>query len=117
MGLLTNFCVYDCLYSAFSPIPDAASALPLRASPLVREHRLYQADWLMRYYGFAADELLVRTDGMLELDTDPKLAWALQHREHFPIDVNRAAREQLCACRDSASLPYARSDAAGSADD
>ncbi len=83
-------------YSAFSPIPDAASALPLKAPPLVREHRLYQADWLMRFYGFEADEIASpRTGGLLRLDVDPKLAWALAHPEKFPVDVNRAPRELL----------------------
>ena len=82
-------------YSAFSPIPDASAALPLKAPPLVREHRLYQADWLMRFYGFASDEIVQRADGMLDLDVDPKLAWALAHRERFPVDVNRASREDL----------------------
>lgn len=83
-------------YSAFSPIPDASSALPLRKPPLMREHRLYQADWLMRFYGFAQDEILDgRSDGMLDLAIDPKLAWALAHRSMFPVDVNRADREAL----------------------
>ncbi len=82
-------------YSAFSPIPDASASLPLKSPPLVREHRLYQADWLMRFYGFASDEIVQRADGMLDLDIDPKLAWALAHREHFPVDVNRASREDL----------------------
>jgi predicted DNA-binding helix-hairpin-helix protein len=83
-------------YSAFSPIPSASHSLPLRRPPLMREHRLYQADWLMRYYGFAADEILDQTsDGMLDLKRDPKLAWALRNRALFPIDVNRAPREML----------------------
>jgi putative DNA modification/repair radical SAM protein len=83
-------------YSAFSPIPDASSALPLKAPPLVREHRLYQADWLMRFYGFAADEIASpRTGGMLRLEVDPKLAWALAHPGQFPVDLNRAPRELL----------------------
>ena len=83
-------------YSAFSPIPDAASALPLIAPPLVREHRLYQADWLMRFYGFEADEIASpRTGGLLRLDVDPKLAWALAHPEKFPVDLNRAPRELM----------------------
>ena len=82
-------------YSAFSPIPDASGALPLKTPPLVREHRLYQADWLMRFYGFASDEIVQRSDGMLDLDVDPKLGWALTHRERFPVDVNRAPREDL----------------------
>jgi predicted DNA-binding helix-hairpin-helix protein len=82
-------------YSAFSPIPDAAAALPLVAPPLQREHRLYQADWLMRFYGFAPDEIPVSASGMLALDVDPKLAWALSHRERFPVDLNTADREML----------------------
>jgi len=82
-------------YSAFSPIPDASHSLPLRAPPMVREHRLYQADWLMRFYGFEAGEIVDPALGMLSLDMDPKLAWALRHRERFPLDVNRASREDL----------------------
>ncbi|MDM0017682.1 putative DNA modification/repair radical SAM protein [Variovorax saccharolyticus] len=82
-------------YSAFSPIPDAARALPLQAPPLMREHRLYQADWLMRFYGFAHDEIVAAPDGLLRLDVDPKLAWALAHEERFPVDLNTAPREWL----------------------
>lgn len=83
-------------YSAFSPIPDSTAALPLIKPPLMREHRLYQADWLMRFYGFAADEVAgTTTGGMLDLEIDPKLAWALQNRQSFPVDVNRAAKEML----------------------
>jgi predicted DNA-binding helix-hairpin-helix protein len=83
-------------YSAFSPIPDASSSLPLKAPPLLREHRLYQADWLMRFYGFAAQEIASSAgDGMLSLDVDPKHAWALAHPERFPVDLNRAPREML----------------------
>lgn len=84
-------------YSAFSPIPDASAVLPLKRPPLIREHRIYQADWLMRFYGFAPQEVQAATerDGMLPLDIDPKLAWALKHRETFPVDVNRAPKEML----------------------
>ncbi|SFV15971.1 putative DNA modification/repair radical SAM protein [Methylobacterium sp. 174MFSha1.1] len=83
-------------YSAFSPIPDAASILPSKSPPLQREHRLYQADWLMRYYAFSPDDVAGATEsGMLALDVDPKLAWALKNRERFPVDVNRADREML----------------------
>jgi len=82
-------------YSAFSPIPDAARALPLRAPPLVREHRLYQADWLMRFYGFTHDEITPAPSDLLSLEIDPKLAWALAHRERFPVDLNRAPKELL----------------------
>jgi putative DNA modification/repair radical SAM protein len=84
-------------YSAFSPIPDSSAVLPLKPPPLMREHRLYQSDWLMRFYGFAPAEVAETTDsaGMLPLDIDPKLAWALRFRENFPMDVNRAPRERL----------------------
>jgi putative DNA modification/repair radical SAM protein len=83
-------------YSAFSPIPDSSSALPLKNPPLLREHRLYQADWLMRFYGFDQHEILAgHPDGMLDLAVDPKLSWALANRAAFPVDVNRADRENL----------------------
>ncbi len=84
-------------YSAFSPIPDASAVLPLQRPPLMREHRLYQSDWLMRFYGFQPEEVVAAADasGMLPLDMDPKLAWALKHRDRFPVDVNRAPKELL----------------------
>ena len=84
-------------YSAFSPIPDASAVLPLKRPPLMREHRLYQSDWLMRFYGFKPNEVQSAADdaGMLPLDIDPKLAWALKFRDSFPVDVNRAPREML----------------------
>jgi putative DNA modification/repair radical SAM protein len=76
-------------YSAFSPIPQSPNTVPFEAPPLLREHRLYQADFLMRSYGFEVGELL-SGPGNLALDIDPKLAWALNNREHFPVDLNRA---------------------------
>lgn len=83
-------------YSAFSPIPDASALLPPAPPPLRRENRLYQADWLLRLYGFSADEILAGGEGgMLDLEVDPKLAWALKNRERFPVDLNRAPREDL----------------------
>jgi len=82
-------------YSAFSPIPHASATLPAQAPPLLREHRLYQADWLLRFYGFTADEIAPQAGGMLSLDLDPKTAWALAHPERFPVDLDRAPREQL----------------------
>lgn len=90
-------------YSAFSPIPDASAKLPAQRAPLLREHRLYQSDWLLRFYGYRHDEITsgsdlqqgVSTAGMLPLDIDPKLAWALRNRAYFPVDLNRASREQL----------------------
>ena len=95
--LYRNYRLRRVYYSAFSPIPDASIVLPLKRPPLMREHRLYQADWMLRHYGYRIDELAASTDaaGNLPLDIDPKLAWALAHRALFPLDVNRADREQL----------------------
>ena len=96
-GLYDRFGLRRVYYSAFSPIPDASAVLPLKRPPLMREHRLYQADWLMRFYGFAPKEVQSAADdqGMLPLDIDPKLAWALKYRDSFPVDVNRAPKEML----------------------
>ncbi|GGE08236.1 putative DNA modification/repair radical SAM protein [Polymorphobacter glacialis] len=95
-GLYDRFGMRRVYYSAFSPIPDASAVLPLVSPPLLREHRLYQADWLMRFYGFRVSEVQEATDdGHLPLDIDPKTAWALKHRGQFPVDINRAPREML----------------------
>src|SRR6195952_4839055 len=81
-------------YSAFSPIPDSTARLPGPRPPLVREHRLYQADWLMRFYGFERAEIVGETED-LDLEIDPKLAWALRNRGDFPLDLNTAERERM----------------------
>jgi putative DNA modification/repair radical SAM protein len=95
-SLYSSYGLRRVYYSAFSPIPEASAKLPLKAPPLRREHRLYQADWLFRFYGFAIEELLPEHGGqMLDLELDPKLAWALQNRAFFPVDLNRGSREQL----------------------
>ncbi|MFW2541809.1 putative DNA modification/repair radical SAM protein [Primorskyibacter sp. 2E107] len=94
--LYTGYRLRRVYYSAFSPIPDSSAALPLIKPPLMREHRLYQADWLLRFYGFEVEEIAgVTPSGNLDLDVDPKLAWALAHRGQFPVDVNRAGKEML----------------------
>ncbi|MEX0341553.1 MAG: putative DNA modification/repair radical SAM protein [Erythrobacter sp.] len=95
--LYDSFRLRRVYYSAFSPIPDASAVLPLKRPPLIREHRLYQSDWLMRFYGYKPTDVMQATeaDGNLPLDIDPKLAWALKFREVFPVDVNRASKEQL----------------------
>lgn len=82
-------------YSGFSPIPQPSKLLPINAPPLVREHRLYQADWLLRFYEFKVGELTTADEPNLDLALDPKLAWALRNRARFPADVNRAPREIL----------------------
>lgn len=82
-------------YSAYSPIPHADVLLPQEKPSLVRENRLYQADWLMRFYEFQASELTEDASTNLPLDLDPKTAWALRNRHYFPVNVNTASREQL----------------------
>ncbi|KSB89816.1 radical SAM protein [Caulobacter vibrioides] len=81
-------------YSAFSPIPDSSHRLPSSRPPLLREHRLYQADWLMRFYGFDQPEIIGKGED-LDLSVDPKTGWALRNRDRFPVDVNTADRETL----------------------
>lgn len=95
-NLYGNYRMRRVYYSAFSPIPDASRLLPLQAPPLQREHRLYQADWLLRFYGYDVEEITSTTrSGMLDLDIDPKMAWALRHPERFPVDLNLAPKELL----------------------
>ncbi|HEX8587452.1 putative DNA modification/repair radical SAM protein [Pseudomonas sp.] len=88
-SLYGDFRLKRVYYSAFSPIPNSPKSVPHAAPPLMREHRLYQADFLLRSYGYSAGELL-QGPGHLALDIDPKLAWALEHRDVFPLDLNRA---------------------------
>jgi len=92
-------------YSGFIPVNPYDKRLPaLDKAPLVRENRLYQADWLMRFYGFRAEEIADEQTPRLDLDIDPKLAWALRNPAFFPVDVNRADYRRLCcACRASGS--------------
>ncbi|MBC8148849.1 MAG: putative DNA modification/repair radical SAM protein [Verrucomicrobiaceae bacterium] len=93
--LYGNFQLRRVYYSAFSPIPDSSVRLPLKSPPLVREHRLYQADWLMRFYGYEVDEITTKSQPNLDLDIDPKLSWALRNRDFFPIDLNKADYEVI----------------------
>jgi predicted DNA-binding helix-hairpin-helix protein len=81
-------------YSGFNPVPGT----PLEGAaptPLLREHRLYQADWLLRFYGFGVNELPFDQQGGLPADVDPKLAWARQHLADRPVELNRAGRAEL----------------------
>lgn len=95
-SLYRKFDLRRVYYSAFTPIENTNPLLNQPLTPLMREHRLYEADWLIRHYGFTASEI---THGLktpnLELEKDPKLAWALRNREYFPVDVNRAPARQL----------------------
>lgn len=83
-------------YSAYIPV-NSDNRLPALAGPplLLREHRIYQADWLLRFYQFNVDEILDPAQPQLDPDLDPKASWALRHLEHFPLDVNKASRREL----------------------
>jgi putative DNA modification/repair radical SAM protein len=94
-GLYNTYRLKRIYYTGFSPYPQADARLPLLKTPLMREHRLYQADWLMRFYGFKAEELTTEDAPTLSLTDDPKLTWAKAHPEFFPVDVNAAPREAL----------------------
>lgn len=92
--LYRNLGLRRAYYSAFSPVPGS----PLEgkpATPLLREHRLYQSDWLLKFYDFTFDELPFDEAGNLPLEEDPKMAWARRHPELFPVEVNAASPEQL----------------------
>lgn len=83
-------------FSAYMPVNEGKN-LPalLQAPPLLREHRLYQADWLLRFYHFSAKELLSEADRNFDLDFDPKMHWALKHIELFPIEITKASYQEL----------------------
>jgi putative DNA modification/repair radical SAM protein len=83
-------------YSGYVSVNTYDPRLPvLKQPPLVRENRLYQADWLLRFYHFSVDEIVDEMHANLDLEVDPKLAWALRHPEYFPVDINTADYEQL----------------------
>lgn len=97
-NLYGNYRLRRVYYSAFSPIQDGSRVLPISAPPLLRENRLYQADWLLRFYGYGVDEIVPADAvgrGVLDLDIDPKLSWALRNRGHFPVSVDTAPKELL----------------------
>lgn len=110
-------CVY---YSAYVPIMQGKNLPALASPPLLREHRLYQADWLLRFYQFSAGEILTDAAPDFDLQLDPKTCWALRHPEVFPIEVNRASyhmllrvpgigvtsAKRICAARRQAFLSY-----------
>lgn len=107
-------------YSAYVPIMQGKNLPALASPPLLREHRLYQADWLLRFYQFSADEILTDAAPDFDLQLDPKTCWALRHPEVFPIEVNRASyhmllrvpgigvtsAKRICAARRHAFLSY-----------
>ena len=95
-ALYRRFTMKRVYFSAYIPVADAPE-LPslLTPPPLKREHRLYQADWLLRFYGFSAEEILTEAEPNLDYDLDPKVVWALRHIEVFPIEINTASEAEL----------------------
>ena len=89
-GLYKKMNLKRVYYSAYVPVSDDNRLPVLAAPPLLREHRLYQADWLLRFYGFSAEEILSDDAPHLDESFDPKTAWALRHPEFFPVEINRA---------------------------
>lgn len=94
-NLYKNYKLRRVYYSAYSPIPHSDANLPSIIPPLVREHRLYQADWLLRFYNYRVEEITPESVPNLDLKIDPKTSWALRNPEFFPVDINRASRYEL----------------------
>ena len=91
-----NFNLKRVYYSGYVPVLEDSRLPSIHSQvPMQRENRLYQADWLMRFYGFRADEILENTNPFLDLEVDPKLAWALRNREKFPVNINTAPKEMI----------------------
>ena len=107
-------------YSAYVPVMSGKNLPVSMKPPLLREHRLYQADWLLRFYQFSADEILTDETPNFDLQLDPKACWALRHLELFPVEINRApyhmllrvpgigvvSAKRICAARRQAFLSY-----------
>jgi len=93
-GLYNKFKLKRVFYSAYVPVTDKNKFLPVAKPPMLREHRLYQADWLLRYYGFNSNEILGENEN-LDLSLDPKCQWAIRNLHLFPIEINKADIEML----------------------
>jgi len=94
-SLYRKYSLKRVFYSAYIPIGTHELLPQNQPVPLLREHRLYQADWLLRFYGFQADEILTEAHPHLDPFLDPKCNWAVNHLEHFPVEINRADKEML----------------------
>lgn len=94
-GLYNNFNLKRVYYSAFVPVSDNKKLPTVNKPPLIREHRLYQADWLLRFYNFEADELLDENHSNFNIELDPKADWAINHLEKFPVEINEVSYNKL----------------------
>lgn len=95
-GLYDNFKLKRVYYSAYVPVNEGPN-LPalIQAPPMKRENRLYQADWLLRFYGFKASELLDQDNQNFDMDLDPKCDWAIRHFDFFPVEINKASYNEI----------------------
>ncbi|MDP4092024.1 MAG: putative DNA modification/repair radical SAM protein [Bacillota bacterium] len=94
-GLYNRYKLKRVYYSAYVPVSSKSLILPNSAPPLLREHRLYQADWLLRFYGFKADEILNESFQNLDISLDPKSDWALRNPGIFPLEINKADYQMI----------------------
>ena len=94
-GLYKKFSMRRVYYSAYIPTTSHPNLPAINKPPLLREHRLYQADWLLRFYGFEASEILDEKFNMLDEHLDPKCTWAIRHPEYFPVEINKASLYEL----------------------
>lgn len=94
-GLYDDFALKRVYYSAFVPAVKSKLTEGIVAPPLLREHRIYQADWLLRFYGFRAQDILNKNNPNLDLQIDPKASWAINNLENFPLEINKATYDQL----------------------
>ena len=94
-GLYSKYSMKRVFYSAYIPVATKNKLLPTSRAPLLREHRLYQADFLLRFYGFTSREIFENSDGNLNMNMDPKCTWALNNLDRFPIEINKADKMTL----------------------
>lgn len=94
-SLYKDFSLKRVFYSGYVPVVDSVFTEGIKKVPMLREHRLYQADWLMRFYGFDANEIVKEDNPFLDLTMDPKCSWAVENLDIFPIEINRASYEEL----------------------
>ena len=94
--LYRSFKMKRVYFSAYIPVSNSPLLPTLfSAPPLAREHRLYQADWLLRFYNFTADEILDEKNPFLDLELDPKISWALRNIDQFPLEINKVSLDEL----------------------
>lgn len=94
-GLYDDYSLKRVYYSAFVPAVKSKLTEGIVAPPLLREHRIYQADWLLRFYGFRAEDILNEKNPNLDLNLDPKASWAINNLDSFPLEINKASYDEL----------------------